>query len=56
MTDIIIRETKESDLLTIKQLTLELIEVMGDTEGSLFPFFFYALFYCILVSIQSSPA
>jgi len=33
MTDIIIREVKESDLLTIKQLTLELIEAMGDTEG-----------------------
>jgi len=33
MTDIIIREAKESDLLTIGQLTLELIETMGDTEG-----------------------
>jgi len=33
MTDIIIREAKESDLLTIRQLTLELIETMGDTEG-----------------------
>lgn len=34
MTDIIIREAKESDLLTIGKLTLELIEAMGDTEGS----------------------
>jgi len=33
MTDIIIREARESDLLTIKQLTFELIETMGDTEG-----------------------
>lgn len=33
MTDIIIREAKESDLLTIRQLTLELLETMGDTEG-----------------------
>ncbi len=33
MTDIIIREAKESDLLTIRQLTLELIETMGDTKG-----------------------
>ena len=33
MTDIIIREAKESDLLTIRQLTFELIETMGDTEG-----------------------
>ena len=33
MTDIIIREAKESDLLTIKQLTLELIEAMGNTEA-----------------------
>ncbi|MBA7556367.1 hypothetical protein ES705_49072 [subsurface metagenome] len=33
MTDIIIREAKESDLLTIKKLTLELIEAMGNTEG-----------------------
>ena len=33
MTDIIIREVRESDLLTIRQLTLELIETMGDTEG-----------------------
>jgi len=33
MTDIIIREAKESDLLTIKKLTLELIETMGNTEG-----------------------
>ncbi|PKP61081.1 hypothetical protein CVT91_03855 [Candidatus Atribacteria bacterium HGW-Atribacteria-1] len=33
MTDIIIREAKESDLLTIGKLTLELIEAMGDTEG-----------------------
>jgi len=33
MTGIIIREAKESDLLTIKQLTFELIETMGDTEG-----------------------
>lgn len=34
MTDIIIREAKESDLLTIGKLTLELTEAMGDTEGS----------------------
>lgn len=33
MTDIIIREAKESDLLTIVKLTLELIEAMGNTEG-----------------------
>jgi len=33
MTDIIIREAKESDLLIIGKLTLELIEAMGDTEG-----------------------
>lgn len=33
MTDIIIREANESDLLTIRRLTLELIEAMGDTEG-----------------------
>ena len=33
MTDIIIREAKESDLLTIGKLTLELIEAMSDTEG-----------------------
>ena len=33
MTDIIIREARESDLLTIKKLTLELIEAMGNTEG-----------------------
>ncbi len=33
MTDIIIREAKESDLLTIRKLTLELIEAMGNTEG-----------------------
>jgi len=33
MTDILIREAKESDLLTIGKLTLELIEAMGDTEG-----------------------
>ena len=33
MTDIIIREAKESDLLTIRQLTFELIETMGDNEG-----------------------
>ena len=33
MTDIIIREAKESDLLAIGQLTLELIETMSDTEG-----------------------
>ena len=33
MTDIIIREAKESDLLIIGKLTLELIEAMDDTEG-----------------------
>lgn len=33
MTDIIIREARESDLLTIKKLTLELIETIGNTEG-----------------------
>ena len=33
MTDIIIREAKKSDLLTIGKLTLELIEAMGNTEG-----------------------
>ena len=33
MTDILIREAKESDLLTIEKLTLELIEAMGNTEG-----------------------
>ncbi len=33
MTDIIIREAKTSDLLTIGKLTLELIEAMGDIEG-----------------------
>lgn len=33
MTDIIIREAKESDLITIRELTLELLETMGDTEG-----------------------
>jgi len=33
MTDIIIREAKASDLLTIKKLTLELIEAMENTEG-----------------------
>jgi len=33
MTDILIREAKESDLLAIGQLTLELIETMSDTEG-----------------------
>ena len=33
MTDIIIREAKVSDLLTIRKLTLELIEAMGNTEG-----------------------
>lgn len=33
MTDILIREAKESDLLTIGKLSLELIETMGDTEG-----------------------
>ena len=33
MTEILIREAKESDLLIIGKLTLELIEAMGDTEG-----------------------
>lgn len=33
MTDILIREAKASDLLTIRQLTLELIEAMSDAEG-----------------------
>jgi GNAT superfamily N-acetyltransferase len=33
MTKILIREAKESDLLTIGKLTLELIEAMGNTEG-----------------------
>jgi len=33
MTKIRIREAKESDLLTIRKLTLELIEAMGDIEG-----------------------
>ena len=33
MTDIIIREAKASDLLTIGQLTLELVETMCDTVG-----------------------
>ena len=33
MTDILIREAKEFDLLTIEKLTLELIEAMGNTEG-----------------------
>ncbi len=33
MADIIIREARESDLLTIKKLTLEFIEAMGNTEG-----------------------
>ncbi len=33
MTEIRIREARESDLLTIGKLTLELIEAMGDTEG-----------------------
>jgi len=33
MTDILIREAKESDLLTIEKLTLELIEDMRNTEG-----------------------
>lgn len=33
MTDIIIREARESDLLTIRKLTLELIEAIGNTEG-----------------------
>ena len=33
MTDIIIREAREADLLIIRKLTLELIEAMGNTEG-----------------------
>ncbi len=33
MTDVIIREARESDLLTIRKLTLELIEAMRNTEG-----------------------
>jgi ribosomal protein S18 acetylase RimI-like enzyme len=33
MTDILIREARESDLLTIGNLILELIEAMGNTEG-----------------------
>lgn len=33
MTYIIIREARESDLLTIRKLTLELIEAMGNIEG-----------------------
>jgi len=33
MTEVLIREAKESDLLTIGKLTLELIEAMGSTEG-----------------------
>jgi len=33
MTEILIREARESDLLTIGKLTLELIEAMGNTEG-----------------------
>jgi len=33
MTEILIREARESDLLTIRKLTLELIEAMGNTEG-----------------------
>ena len=33
MTNILIREAKEFDLLTIGKLTLELIEAMGDTES-----------------------
>ena len=33
MTEILIREAKASDLLTIGKLTLELIEDMGNTEG-----------------------
>jgi ribosomal protein S18 acetylase RimI-like enzyme len=31
--EILIREARESDLLTIRELTLELIEAMGNTEG-----------------------
>jgi ribosomal protein S18 acetylase RimI-like enzyme len=33
MTEIFIREAKASDLLTIRNLLLELIEAIGDTEG-----------------------
>jgi ribosomal protein S18 acetylase RimI-like enzyme len=33
MTEVLIREAKESDLLTIGKLTLELIEAMGSTGG-----------------------
>jgi len=33
MTEILIREAKEYDMLTIGKLTLELIETMGNTEG-----------------------
>jgi len=33
MTEILIREAKASDLLTIRNLILELIETMGDTVG-----------------------
>jgi ribosomal protein S18 acetylase RimI-like enzyme len=33
MTEILIREAKDSDLLTIGKLTLELIETMENTEG-----------------------
>jgi ribosomal protein S18 acetylase RimI-like enzyme len=33
MTEILIREARESDLLTIGKLTLELIEAMSDAEG-----------------------
>ena len=33
MIEILIREAKESNLLTIGKLTLELIEAMSDTEG-----------------------
>jgi GNAT superfamily N-acetyltransferase len=33
MNDIIIRDAKSSDLLTIKKLMIELIEAMGNTEG-----------------------
>ena len=33
MTEIFIREAKESDLLTIGKLSLELIKAMGNTEG-----------------------
>ncbi|MBA7484751.1 Aminoalkylphosphonate N-acetyltransferase [subsurface metagenome] len=31
--EILIREARESDMLTIRELTLELIEAMGNTEG-----------------------